>query len=201
MASINQEYCSVVNSTGERCAKLAAPGRKMCHAHRSRQSKTGDVQADVPIAFWGIGTGRTCFVVDSTGERCGRPVEATGKMCPAHKHRQHRTGDVRADIPIRPIAPPGNGTVDDRGYKRIYVNGKTRAEHRVVMEEILGRSLLPGENVHHKNGDKLDNCPENLELWCVSQPYGQRVQDLIEYIAKYHADAMLEALGRQNDSQ
>ena len=38
-------------------------------------------------------------------------------------------------------------------------------EHRFIMEQVIGRSLLPGEVVHHKNQNKLDNRVENLELF------------------------------------
>lgn len=60
----------------------------------------------------------------------------------------------------------------------------TRREHQVIMEEILARPLFPGETVHHKNGVRDDNRPENLELWASRHPPGQRIKDLQEWAIK-----------------
>lgn len=80
----------------------------------------------------------------------------------------------------RPISEIGY--VADSGYRMIHLRGgKKILQHRKIMAETLGRPLTKDESVHHKNGDRLDNRPENLELWSRYQPYGQRVTDKVTF--------------------
>lgn len=82
----------------------------------------------------------------------------------------------------------GTGTVTRNGYIIIGAKGHPNAtaegkilQHVLVMSDMLGRPLVEGENVHHKNGVRDDNRPENLEIWNTSQPSGQRIEDKVQY--------------------
>jgi hypothetical protein len=119
-------------------------------------------------------------------EGCERLNESRG-WCPAHYRRWRKYGD-----PLKQInASPGHADhYDAHGYHRIHVDGRIVIEHRWVMEQHLGRTLLPGEEVHHKNGRRTQNNLGNLELWLTQhQPKGQRASDLLawarEIIARY----------------
>ena len=152
--------------------------RGWCHGHYLRWSRHGDVKADLPLT--------RPIRADCRVDGCERPGHSGG-LCRTHVGRQRAKGTADEEVPVR--GKGGDGSIS-HGYRKVVVpesllelTGGERnvLEHRLVMAQSLGRALLPGEVVHHKNGDRLDNRVSNLELWSVAQPQGQRVEDKLRF--------------------
>lgn len=99
--------------------------------------------------------------------------------CHAHYKRVQLYGDPQIDKPLQQRINKGFTIFE--GYRFVRVKGKKVGEHRLVMEEHLGRPLFPDETVHHENGVRDDNRIENLELWSSMHPAGQRTRDLLDW--------------------
>lgn len=119
---------------------------------------------------------------------CDKP-HTGNDLCNGH-NQQRWLGKELTPLRVR----GGNKWVSSYGYIRMIIDGKETSEHRYVMEQYLGRKLLPEENVHHINGVRNDNRVENLELWNTSQPSGQRIEDKVEWALEilrlYHPNAL-----------
>jgi hypothetical protein len=150
--------CSVLSCVEETHAK------GLCRKHYSVLLRNGFLKRSTP----------TCKIAG-----CTRAYQAKG-MCSYH-YNQSRKGGVKP----RQKREVGTGSLHGDGYWLINIEGKQTLEHRLVMEEVIKRPLLKHESVHHKNGDRLDNRPDNLELWSNSQPAGQRIVDKLAWARSF----------------
>lgn len=116
---------------------------------------------------------------ENTTSRIGRPYYAAKKKkrCADCDIPINRTSTRCFECAMEFKRSSNEFSLKPSGYMQ---RGPIR-EHRVVMEKHLGRKLLPGESVHHKNGVRHDNRIENLELWVTQQPSGQRPEDLLKW--------------------
>ena len=92
---------------------------------------------------------RNTGIIDEQGNQL-RDLLSNGKK----RERERWVGSSRDGYVLR-AAPEGHPHARADG---------TIFEHRLVMEQQLGRYLEEWELVHHKNGIRADNRPENLEL-------------------------------------
>lgn len=156
------------------CAsRLIAKG--LCAGHYQRLRTHGDPMGGKPLR-----PGRKPKAWVPCGvEGCERPSKVADRaLCSTHYQRWQKYGDATAPY----TRHKRDRWVNHAGYVRIRTGvNQSDFEHRVVMAQTLGRPLAPDENVHHLNGDRSDNRPENLELWVRSQPPGQRVTDQVEW--------------------
>jgi hypothetical protein len=141
-------------------------------------------------------------VATRTCAECGRSYEPSSRhlRCPACRSRDScacggtKQGRSATCARCRTVAGTSNGnwnggrTRHKAGYVMVWAPSHPRAgkgryvfEHILVMEQVLGRHLLPQESVHHRNSVRQDNRRENLELWTRPQPAGIRVSDAIAW--------------------
>lgn len=159
-----------------------------CNSHNKKFKKWGD-----PNYVYTVATA-FCSV-----DCCDKKVDSLG-LCNTHAGRFRRRGSAFGPFPRARAERWDIGGTDTK-YKNYTVKNHpflpdgVMAEHRYVMANMIGRPLMPHENVHHKNGLRHDNRPENLELWTVWQPPGQRVEDKIAWAVELLQTYAPEKLG------
>lgn len=147
----------------------------LCAAHYDQQRKGGPLR---PIREF-TRQGKVCRV-----DGCEKPTKRKN-LCAAHIDRFVKGGEEALSLPIgyRGMRGYSKRQINPNGYVVVWDKSrlKNSLEHRLVMEDHLGRKLRRDETVHHINGIRDDNRLENLELWSSSQPPGQRVREKVAW--------------------
>lgn len=166
-----------------RCGKIFQPGGAN-HKYCSRACKLGMA---------------TC---EGCGKQFGLSKNSAGRFC-------SKSCFYDTTTPFGSVRPHGSA-----GYLIVKVpkgtpgakvhygpsNKSWMFQHRYVMQQKLGRPLLKTERVHHLNGRKDDNHPENLELWKRTHPAGVRSKDYLSQLSTAELEAELMRRNRDEGS-
>ena len=181
-------------------------GRKFCGRECYAASKRTRVDREceqcgasftASVAVVAAGRGQFCSYAcrgEANRTQIGRKCEACGATFEVPPHRvEAGQGRYCSRRCARMSQNPAGVRTNKDGYAEERISPKQWVkQHRLVMEQALGRPLRDGENVHHLNGQRADNRLENLELWYDKQPKGQRVHDKREwaqwFLLEYEAD-------------
>jgi hypothetical protein len=160
-----------------------APGQKrgLCFRHYARFRRTGEVGTAEFQQSARAGSGRKPMTPPKFDcEKCGKTTIRTQNLLShAYDYTQRFCSKGCADAALF------KGGYVHRGYRVLTVAGVPVPEHRLVMEQSLGRKLLDRETVHHRDGNRLNNAIENLELWSNRHSKGQRVDEKIAHYKSF----------------
>jgi 5-methylcytosine-specific restriction endonuclease McrA len=127
-------------------------GLHMKETYDVKCSKCGDIRKVSPIAINTWLTEHHKTIGDYWKENMCR-------VCAGRNFETHYTVHGYKVVVMKPDDKFACMTQKHNGQKTLYC-----LEHRYIMAQTLGRPLEVLEVVHHKDGNKLNNKPENLEI-------------------------------------
>ena len=133
-------------------------------------------------------TSREIFVAEEGSPVRGRWPRMRSSRC-CRTCRMHSRGDEREVTDRAPGTSAGRVAGTSRNtvtadHRRRPHRARTSTRHGAT----TGSTLTESESVHHKDGQRARNTPDNLELWVKPQPAGQRVKYPVTFVLENYPD-------------